>query len=307
LTSYRESNVGASEVSIRNPRRSDIIGVTTPDRDTYKKSSLNSVSSPANLKPTTCLVRDDHIHSGLFAFHEDSKLLFSCGHWDHSFKVTAVETGKMIQSIAEHRDVITCLSLSVDFYSTWLVTGSRDCTVMIWEVLPERESSPVTMLPLYTLFGHDDAVTSICVCPKLNIVISGSDDGTLIVHTLREGTYVRSIVVGPVESPSVQSATDNNETSAVERLSTQQESSNISNIVSKRRINWIGVTYDGFIVVYLMDDRLLCTYSVNGRFLATRSIKDKLHALLLSTDGKVLVTGGNNGLVVLRWVSVETM
>lgn len=33
----------------------------------------------------------------LFAVHSQSKLLFSCKHWDNSFKVTDLETGRLIQ------------------------------------------------------------------------------------------------------------------------------------------------------------------------------------------------------------------
>lgn len=254
-------------------------------------------------------VRDDHIHSGLFAFHEESKLLFSCGHWDHSFKVTAVETGRSLQSITHHRDVITCLSLATEFHSTWLVSGSRDCTVMVWEVIPERENNPVTIVPLFTLFGHDDAVTSIRVCPKLNIVISGSEDGTMIMHSLREGTYIRSIVVGPLEAAtpanSVPSADGVEAPAELIPPVAQETAGSLNANAGRRRINWIGITSEGLIVVYLLDEYLLYSYTINGRHLATRTIKDKLHALVLSTDGKVLVTGGNNGLVVLRWVSLR--
>lgn len=283
----------------------------SPDRES-KRATLTSNtaanSSGQSGKVNSMMVRDDHIHSGLFAFHEETKLLFSCGHWDHSFKVTALETGRLLQSVSNHRDVITCLSLATDFNCTWLVSGSRDCTVMVWEVVPEREINPVTIAPLFTLFGHDDAVTSIKVCPKLNLVISGSEDGTVIMHSLREGAYVRSIVVGPdygiASAPNV-NLTGTNEIVSETATGSQNEMSTVTHNSGRRRINWIGVTFDGVLVVYLLDDHLLCSYTINGRTLATRTIKDKLHALTLSTDGKVLMTGGNNGLVVLRWVCTD--
>jgi WD40 repeat protein len=292
-----------TSASAASPSPSSPPPVVTPP-----PSSSASSSTSTSGKLVTVPVRDDHIHSGLFAFHEDSKLLFSCGHWDHSFKVTAVESGRTVQSVSHHRDVITCLSLGTEYHSTWLVSGSRDCTVMVWEVLPERESSPVTVAPLFTLFGHDGAVTSIRVCPKLNVVVSGSEDGTMIVHSLREGAYIRSIVVGPrgglpppggspFASPMGGGA---HEASA---SPSNADAGTGTGTGERRRISWIGITPDGEIVAYLLDDHLLCSYTVNGRHLASRTIKDKLHALTLSTDGKVLVTGGNNGLVVLRWVS----
>ena len=65
----------------------------------------------------------------------------------------------------------------------------------------ERDSTPVNPIPLYTLFGHDDAVISVAVHPVLDLVISGSCDGSVIVHALRAGCYIRSIYRDPSASP----------------------------------------------------------------------------------------------------------
>jgi hypothetical protein len=46
---------------------------------------------------------DEHLSGNLFALLEDTKLLFSCGHWDNAIKVTSVESGRLIQSISHHR------------------------------------------------------------------------------------------------------------------------------------------------------------------------------------------------------------
>lgn len=294
-----------SDISGPSPSKSPDRGSRSHRSDTATSLNTSANSSGQSGKMNAVPVRDDHIHAGLFAFHEDSKILFSCGHWDHSFKVTAVETGRILQSVSHHRDVITCLSLATEYHSTWLVSGSRDCTVMVWEVHPDRENNPVTAVPLFTLFGHDDAVTSICVCPKLNVVISGSEDGTVIMHSLRDGVYIRSIVVGSLESAMPAASinlTEGGEGSADAGSAVQQEAIATQN-AGRRRISWIGITSDGVVVIYMLDDHLLCSYTINGRHLASRTIKDYLHALTLSTDGKVLVTGGNNGLIVLRWVS----
>jgi WD40 repeat protein len=221
----------------------------------------------------------------------------------------------MVQSIEHHRDVVTCIALATDFSHTWLVTGSRDCTVVVWDVSPDNVV-PVRATPLYTIYGHDDSVTSVCVSPKLDLVVSGSDDGTLMIHNLRDGRYIRSIIVGPAEEPTAAAAgataAGASTTAALPKASSELADNSIaaeatggseqSSSAMRRRINWVGVNDEGFLVVYLMDDGLLCSYTVNGRHLASRTIKDKLHALILSKDGKVLLTGGNNGLVVLRWV-----
>ena len=55
-------------------------------------------------------------------------------------------------------------------------------------------------------------------------------------------------------------------------------------------------------VVYSRDGNMLFTFSVNGRLLKQQSAGERLHAMCMSEDGKVLLTGGNKCVVILRWV-----
>lgn len=120
-----------------------------------------------------------------FAVSPDGKTLYSCGHWDHSFTVTALDSnersghsastvgssshrydqlsmvflvfifflalryriGRTVQSVTQHRDVVTCLALSPDGH--YLVTGSRDTTVMVWQVHPVLFSDGFHVLILF--------------------------------------------------------------------------------------------------------------------------------------------------------------
>ena len=52
---------------------------------------------------------------------------------------------------------------------------------------------PVRNRPLHILYGHDAAVTSVAVNTGLDLLISGSEDWTCIIHTLKEGAYVRTL------------------------------------------------------------------------------------------------------------------
>ena len=73
-------------------------------------------------------------------------------------------------------------------------------------------------------------------------------------------------------------------------------------ISPRRRIHWVCVTKEAFVVVYLIDEQLLCTYTINGRLLATKDIRERLFSIIPSEDGQVLLTGGENCLVIFRWV-----
>lgn len=186
---------------------------------------------------------DEHLSSHLFSVLPAHKLLFSCGHFDYSFKVTALETGKLIQSVSYHRDIVTCIAAVSDFNCHWLVTGSRDCTVMIWDLSLDSLASGfssfnstvagsnvgitgvvVLIPPKHVLYGHDDVVTCLAVSPELDLVCSGSDDGTVIMSSLREGTYLRSIILGVYPTVSLQSKSPNAPQNDNESTSSQLKS-----------------------------------------------------------------------------------
>jgi len=87
-------------------------------------------------------IEGDNIGYFDLAVDADAQLLFTCGYLDYSFKVTSFlsdvtlrGSNSIVQSIAQHRDVVRCLTLARDFGKrAFLVTGSNDCTVMVWEV-----------------------------------------------------------------------------------------------------------------------------------------------------------------------------
>jgi hypothetical protein len=138
-------------------------------------------------------VKYDHISAKNFAYLPDAKVIFSCGHWDWSVRVTSVESGKLLHSLTGHNDVVNCIAIAKDYGNKWLITGSRDCTLITWDIHLDRTNS-LTVTPLRTLYGHDDAINCIVVNPELDMILSGSDDGTMIVHNLRDGKYIRSIL-----------------------------------------------------------------------------------------------------------------
>jgi WD40 repeat protein len=341
------------------------------------------------------------------------RLVFSCGHWDNTFKITSLDSGKLLQSIAYHREVVTCIATASDNGKNWVVVGSKDCTLTVWEI-HERESDPVAATPIHTLYGHDDAINCLCVKANMDLIVSGSDDGTIIVHSLREGLYLRSIAFGslainpvgnshvsnagsssnsssntatvpmmmvghspstpiqrksalsadaasatpppsPSPSPSPASvsasassstrgavgspvptplsamrsrsgtvragATSINTGGASSGGTTGTETSapsgaadwtmttvvglntSIASMLKvTKRVHMVQVTSEGTIIAYSHDFTLLAVYTLNGRFVRMISTRERLYAMCLSEDGRVVLTGGERGLIVLRWI-----
>jgi len=156
------------------------------------------------------------IKSRLFAVSHDAKFIFSGGHWDWSLRVYSLLKSKMITSIIHHTDVITCLAL--DSTGWILVTGSRDTTCVIWHLslgeyrpmttnntstnvntsFVEQESNAL-IRPALTLYGHTAEVTSIVVSIELDLVVSGSADGTANLHTVEHGIYLRTLQLSTID------------------------------------------------------------------------------------------------------------
>ncbi|XP_051118042.1 BEACH domain-containing protein B isoform X2 [Andrographis paniculata] len=203
--------------------------------------------------------------------------LISCGNWENSFQVLSLSDGRMMQSIRHHKDVVSCVAVTSD--GSILATGSYDTTVMLWEVVraraPEKRSrNPRTEMnwkdyvvadsPFHILCGHDDIITCLYASAELDLVISGSKDGTCIFHTLQEGTYVRSLL-HPGGRP-------------------------LSKLVASRHGR----------IVFCGDDLSLHLYSINGRHISTAESHGRLSCLELSCCGNFLVCGGEQGQIIVR-------
>lgn len=79
------------------------------------------------------------------------------------------------------------------------LAGSRDTTLIVWEAVlgwrqgrglmrgPAVPPLPLRPRPRHLLYGHEDAVVCAAVCTELDIIVSASADGVVLMHTLGEG------------------------------------------------------------------------------------------------------------------------
>ena len=97
--------------------------------------------------------------SSCFAISTDGKAIFSCGHWDNTFKCTWLDNSRPVQSIRKHKDLVTCLAITAD--GKVLVTGSKDTTLLVWEVVCIKGITyRMEENPMHILYGHNDDVRS---------------------------------------------------------------------------------------------------------------------------------------------------
>lgn len=50
--------------------------------------------------------------------------LFSCGNWDNSFHIISVTDGRLLQSIRQHSDVVSCVAgTCIIYFKVWCCMG----------------------------------------------------------------------------------------------------------------------------------------------------------------------------------------
>ncbi|XP_067362694.1 neurobeachin isoform X2 [Channa argus] len=232
--------------------------------------TLVANNTASNKRQITDLVDQSiQITTHCFVVTADNRYILVCGFWDKSFRVYSSETGKLTQIVFGHWDVVTCLARSESYIGgdCYIVSGSRDATLLLWywsgrhHIIGDNPNNSDYPAPRAVLTGHDQEVVCVSVCAELGLVISGAKEGPCLVHTIT-GDLLRAL-----EGPDHYQCP---------RL--------------------ISVSSEGHCIIYYERGRF-CNFSINGKLLAQMEVNDSTRAILLSSDGHNLVSGGDNGVV----------
>ncbi|OEL16682.1 BEACH domain-containing protein C2 [Dichanthelium oligosanthes] len=226
--------------------------------------------------------------SGVVAVTFDKDIITG-GHVDGSLKLISPDGAKTIETASGHLAPVTCLALSSD--SNYLVTGSRDTTVILWRIhrtgsshkknSPEppppttpttprsplsNSTSSVSSLsetkrrriegPMHVMRGHLGEVTCCSVSPDLGLVASSSNTSGVLLHSLRTGRLIRRLVVAEAHA--------------------------------------ICLSSQGIILVWNEPKKTLSTFTVNGLPVATSVLlpfSGQVSCIEISTDGHFALIG----------------
>uniref|UniRef100_A0A8C3IW40 LPS responsive beige-like anchor protein n=1 Tax=Chrysemys picta bellii TaxID=8478 RepID=A0A8C3IW40_CHRPI len=219
---------------------------------------------------TDLLDQSIQVHSQCFVITSDNRYILVCGFWDKSFRVYSTDTGKLIQVVFGHWDVVTCLARSESYIggNCYILSGSRDATLLLWywngKTNSIGDNSSDFATPRAVLTGHDYEIVCATVCAELGLVISGAKEGPCLIHSMN-GDLLRTL-----EGPE-----------------------------NCLRPKLIQASREGHCIIYY-ENGLFCVFSVNGKLQATMETDDKIRAIQLSRDGQYLLTGGDNG-VIMVW------
>ncbi|GKV12962.1 hypothetical protein SLEP1_g24045 [Rubroshorea leprosula] len=151
------------------------------------------------------------------------RYIITGGHADNSVKLLSSDGVKTLETAFGHCAPVTCIALSSD--SKYLVTGSRDTTVLLWRIhsavtsrsssITEATAVPGTPTstssntlanilaekgrrhriegPIHVLRGHQGEILCCCVSSDLGIVVSCATSSDVLLHSIRRGRLIRRI------------------------------------------------------------------------------------------------------------------
>ncbi|KAJ3442206.1 beige/beach-related [Anaeramoeba flamelloides] len=194
-------------------------------------------------------------YNNKFVISQNGKFIFYLSKMDSSFTIYNLQDKSLMYNIIAHKDLITCIDSKMDF----IVTGSKDTTLILWR-LDKNERQYCKLLSI--LYGHDDEVTCVKINISLGIIVSGSKDGTIIIHSLWTGKYLRTIKTG------------------------------ISQLIK--------ISIDGEIICFT--NQIIKIFSINGLALCELRFPYSINCwdLVSFNNKKYLIIGTRNGLVFLK-------
>jgi WD40 repeat protein len=221
---------------------------------------------------------------------EPSHIMMSCGYFDDSIKIHTLDSLQLKCSLHGcHRGKINCLEVGGE--GETLVTGGDDATCRLWIIdhdalalaitdgfvkssLSQDRSERNKCYHVHTLLGHETPVSCVAICTKLDVVLSGALGGSICIHKVRSGKFIRSFYFD-ASSKEV------------------QESSGAGNGIPVRKLC---IHVDGSFVAHLSD----CSMhhiSVNGQQLCRAHIGEALNAMVICPKSEAVITGGELGCV----------
>ena len=278
-------------------------------------SPRNAVSSSRRRLPGTFTgnVPEWPLSGKLFVVSHDAKYIFSGGHWDNSLQTFSISKTKTVSIVIRHIDTITCLSL--DATGSYIMSGSKDTTSIIWEIFPGHSPTMATLhstgsstsgsgsgsstgdhpnpRPIQVLSGHDKSISCVALSTELDMAVSGSEDGTVNVYTIKEGQYIRTLEPINTIGPGI---TDS------KRMDTQKglEICPPSQIIKDFTVAQLQLSYQGHVVFTGHGKQVhsIQTFTMNGHHLHSSPVGHRITSLVVQDD--FIFCGDENGDLILR-------
>lgn len=120
--------------------------------------------------------------------------LIACAVADGLVRVYSAKHGRLQCALSGHEDAVTCCAWSRDGHR--LATGSRDRSVIVWEV-PDADGQTVSTIRMrmfgapHDPSGHEESLRDIRFTPDGRSVVSCADDKTIRIWAVETGKLQR--------------------------------------------------------------------------------------------------------------------
>lgn len=198
-----------------------------------------------------------------FALSLDGSVMFSAHEDDFSIRSTLLDSLKSVQVVLGHKDIITCMAMTED--CSLLVTGSRDTSLLVWNVVVRSGIVAIDETPRLKLNGHEDQVNCVALSAELDICVSGSQDRTCNIYSLGSGEHIRTIYLA--------------------------ENGFVDGVI---------VTCQAYLVVHSKAQLCLHLYTLNGKHIRSVDAFENLNHMIATKDGEFLISGGKKGWLFVR-------
>ena len=181
------------------------------------------------------------------------------------------------------------------------MSGSKDTTSIIWEIFPGHSPTMATLhstgsstsgsgsgsstgdhpnpRPIQVLSGHDKSISCVALSTELDMDVSGSEDGTVNVYTIKEGQYIRTLE--PINTIGT-GITDS------KRMDTQKglEICPPSQIIKDFTVAQLQLSYQGHVVFTGHGKQVhsIQTFTMNGHHLHSSPVGHRITSLVVQDD-----------------------
>ncbi|CAN8284494.1 unnamed protein product [Cochlearia groenlandica] len=223
--------------------------------------------------------------SSVVAITSDGEIITG-GHADNSIKLVSSDGAKTLETAFGHCAPVTCLALSPD--NNYLVTGSRDCTVLLWRIhkaftsrtsvsepstgsgapssvsntnmsntLANKSKNCRIEGPIQVLRGHRRDIVCCCVSSDQGVVVSSSGSSDVLLHSIRKGRLIRRLAGVTADS--------------------------------------LCISSDGVIMAWSSSESSISVFTINGALIAKAKLpfSSSISCMEISTDGQNALIGLN--------------
>ena len=139
-----------------------------------------NIQNAKELKIEANLVFNENNPLAQIYFFQNGDNMILGGYPDNSFKIFKESQELQVQMPKLHSKLITCLSVSEKL--NLIITGSRDCRVIVWYYDMKKNFN---IEKTHMIYGHNSELVGVEINEIINIFVSIDKDGYVMIHSIK--------------------------------------------------------------------------------------------------------------------------